>query len=112
MSARDLPWAGLAAGPAAWAVATQLQFAIAPWTCAKGGAHLIVPGVALLLAAVAVVGGILSWRSWRALPALPLEVGGRPRHFLAALGTVAAMLFALAILMQGAGGLVFSGCEW
>jgi len=106
-----VPWAGLAAGPAAWAVSTQLNYALASWACARGAA-LVVAGLALLFVLAALGGGLLSWRAWRATPAAPREEGGRPHHFLAAIGILTAVLFALVILMQGVAGLVFSGCEW
>lgn len=110
-SPAGIPWAGLASGPAAWVVATPLHYALAPWVCAHGPAVLMVPAVALVLLLVALGGGLLSWRAWRATPAPAGEEGGRPHHFLAALGMLAAGLFALVIALQGAAGLVFDGCE-
>jgi hypothetical protein len=85
---------------------------LAPWACAHGpSAALAVPGAALVLALVALAGGVLSWRARRATPPAPREVGGRPHHFLATIGVLAAGLFALAIALQGAAGFVFTGCE-
>jgi hypothetical protein len=111
VSARAASWAGLAAGPAAWVVATQLHYAIVPWSCAHGGQHLLVPGLAVLFAAVAALGAVVSWRARDRLPALGGEAGGQPHAFLARVAAGLAVLFALVILMQGAAGLLFSGCE-
>jgi hypothetical protein len=105
-----IPWAGLAAGPAAWAVATQLNYALVPWACSRGAAWLLIPALALLLAFAAVGGGLLSLRARQGTAGG--GGGGQPRHFLAMIGALAAALFALLILLQGAAGLVFSGCEW
>src|SRR5687768_14692367 len=30
---RGMPWAGLVAGPTAWAVNTQIGYALVPWVC-------------------------------------------------------------------------------
>lgn len=106
-----VPWAGLVTGPVAWAIATPLNYALAPWVCAHGPAVLMVPAVGLILLLIALGGGVLSWQAWRAMPAAAGEKGGRPYHFLAALGMLAAGLFALVIALQGAAGLVFDGCE-
>jgi hypothetical protein len=105
-----IPWAGLAAGPAAWAVATQLNYALVPWACARGAAWLVVPGLALLLALAAAGGALLSLRARRSTAGGAGD--GQPHHFLATVSALAAALFTLLILLQGAAGLVFSGCEW
>jgi hypothetical protein len=109
---RSLAWAGLAAGPAAWAVSTQLNYALVPWACARGLTSIVVPGVAAALILVATAGGLLSWRAWRAAPAEEREVGGHPHHFLGALGMGLAALFALLIALHASGSIFFTGCEW
>jgi hypothetical protein len=113
VSAQSASWAGLAAGPAAWAVATQLHYAIVPWTCARGITHLLVPGLAVLFAAVAACGALVSWRARHRLPASAAgdDVVGHPHAFLARVAAGLAILFALVILMQGVAGLLFTGCE-
>jgi hypothetical protein len=112
VKARSLPWAGLAAGPAAWAVSTQLNYALVPWACTRGVASLVVPGTAAVLVLIAVAGGVLSWRAWRATPAPERGVGGHPHHFLGAVSAGLAALFALLIALHALGGLFFTGCEW
>lgn len=109
---RGLPSAGLYAGPAAWMVDTQANYALVPWICAHQAP--LVPIVALVLAAVSLFGGFLSWQAWRVAPAVTEREqtgGGRPHHFLALVGTAMAVLFAAVILLHGAAGLVFHGCE-
>lgn len=112
MTARSLAWAGLAAGPAAWAVSTQLNYAIVPWACSRGVASTVIPGIAAVLIALILAGGLLSWRAWRATPPEQREVGGAPHHFLGALGMGLAALFGLVIALQASGVLFFTGCEW
>jgi hypothetical protein len=107
------PWAGLWAGPCAWAVSTQLNYAITPWVCA----HKIplVPIFALVLAAIALGGAFLSWRAWNSPAADATEVRAgileAPRQLLAVGGVLVGAFFALVILVHGAAGLVLNGCE-
>jgi hypothetical protein len=104
-------WAGLFCGPAAWAVATQLNYALVPWLCAKGA--IAVPWIALGLAAAALIGMLLSWRALLAAKAGSADLPrlARTERFLAGIGILMAILFALVILLQGFAGLVFEGCE-
>ena len=106
-------WVGVFAGPGAWALSTQANYALVPWICA----HKInlVPVLALIFAAVALSGAFLSWRSWRGALVEGSEVHGgileAPRPFLGVIGTLLGVLFALVILTHGAAGLVLNGCE-
>jgi hypothetical protein len=110
--ASGLAFAGLFVAPAAWLINTQLNYTLAPWVCA----HKIqlVPFVSLVMAAISLTGGFLSWRAYATSSAAPFpdsSGAGRPYRFVAAIGIVMALLFALTILVQGAAGLVFHGCE-
>ena len=109
---RWLPWSGLAFGAAAWAVSTQLNYALVPWVCATG--INVVPAVALALALLAAAGGALSWHAWRKLAkagSLERPEAGFPHRLGAAVGMSAAALFTLVILLHASAGLFFSGCE-
>jgi hypothetical protein len=97
-------WAGLVTGPAAWGLDTQINYALAGWVCSHHPSP--VPWIAVVLALMSLGGGYLSWRNWQA--------GGGPSRssrFVAGMGALIALLFALVILMQGSAGLVFQGCE-
>jgi hypothetical protein len=110
--AKGLPSAGLFAGPVAWALSTQANYALVPWTCAHQ--IRVIPVLALVLALVSLAGGFLSWQAYRTssiTPATDSTGGGRPHRFVAAMGIGIACLFALAILVHGTAGLVFHGCE-
>ena len=108
---RGVPWAGLAAGPGAWAVNLQANYAAVPWICA----HRVnfVPTLALVLASFALAGAVLSWQAWRAASSVGDETGsgGAPAHLLAGISIMSGILFALVILTQGAAALVLDGCE-
>ena len=102
-----LSWAGLLSGPGAWALSTQLNYALVPWDCPRQLG--VVPWTALLLVLFALGGGALSWRALRRP-----DIVARPERtarFIALLGIWAALLFALIVALQGSAGLVFTGCE-
>jgi hypothetical protein len=106
-------WAGLVSGPGAWIVSTQLNYALTPWICAHK--MNLVPFIAVPLAAVALAGAFVSWRAWNGAAVAESEADAAileaPRPFLAGVSMLLGVLFALAILTQGAAGLVLNGCE-
>jgi hypothetical protein len=109
---KGLPSAGLYAGPAAWFVSTQANYSLVPWVCA----HKIpvIPFLAAVLVVVCLFGGFLSWRAFAVAGSIPrpdTTGAGRPHRFVAALGIMMAVLFALVIAVQGVAGVVFDGCE-
>jgi len=95
-------WSGLVAGPAAWAISTQLNYALVPWEC--GNHAYPIPWVGIVLALVSFGGGFLSWREWRRA-----ENGGIA--LAAGTATLAAVLFAAVILLHTMASLIFTGCE-
>ena len=109
---RGIPSAGLYAGPVAWFVSTQGNYALVPWVCA----HKVpaIPLLAAVLVFVSLCGGFLSWRAFASagpLPQADATGAGRPHRFVATMGMMSALLFALVITVQGIAGAVFSGCE-
>jgi hypothetical protein len=107
-----IPWAGLAAGPAAWAASTQLNYVLASWSCSN--LSRLVPLIAAGLAVVAITGAAVSAASWRPRPVPPngsVECDGAPRRFLAGMSVALGVLFAVVILMQGVAGVILTGCE-
>ncbi len=105
-----VPWAGLAAGPAAWAVNQQLTYMIVPWVCASG--INLIPVLALVFGAVAAAGAFLSWTTVGTAKHLVAEShrGGHPRRLLAGVSVCLALLLALVILIQGAAALILNAC--
>ena len=106
---RGTSWGGLLAGPMAWAISTQLNYALVPWQCNRQ-VSVVLP-VALLLALLSLLGGALSWRAKRqggaAFKAQRTRV---TEQFVADLGMLAALLFALVIIMQGSAALILDEC--
>jgi hypothetical protein len=105
MRASTIGWAGLATGPGAWAVSTQLNYSLAPW---QQSHHVqATPFTAAALALAALLGAVLSWialRKWRDWS--PAESGGDPPHLLAGIGLLSGVLFAVVIALQGAAPLI------
>ncbi|MDB5596389.1 MAG: hypothetical protein JWM36_3350 [Hyphomicrobiales bacterium] len=103
-------WLGLASGPGAWALSTQVQYASTPLSCAHGPAVNIV--LSLIFAVIAATGGLLSHAAFRALETTPgAHLQRDPRLFVAQVSEWAAALFTLVILLQGAAALFLSGCQ-
>jgi hypothetical protein len=99
---RSLAPFGLIASPALWALTTQAGQILPYPDCAH---HIRFSALLALLCALGSLGsGYVSWRS-------TIEPGPRPFGFLATLAALAALVFAFAILLQGASGLILSGCE-
>jgi hypothetical protein len=102
-SARWFAWAGLVAGPAAWALHHQLGSNLNFYDCSRaGGPWLVVTGLALT--AIAVAGGGLSMLAWRRTQADPT------RRFIGLLGAMSGGLFALTLLIQTFAAVVLPPC--
>jgi len=106
-----ISWAGLVAGPGAWALSTQANYALAAPQCLLG--VFPVPWLALLLALVALAGTWLSLQAYRRVETAPASTLRKPRTevFLALVSIGAGLLFATVILLQAYAGMVFTGCE-
>ncbi|ESX06212.1 hypothetical protein X769_05640 [Mesorhizobium sp. LSJC268A00] len=102
-------WGGLLSGPMAWAISTQLNYALVPWQCNRQ-VPVVLP-VALVLAVLSLLGGALSWRAKRqGGAAFKPERTRSTEQFVADLGMLAALLFALVIIMQGSAALILDVC--
>jgi hypothetical protein len=106
---RAFPAAGLFAGALAWFVNTEANYALAGRLC--GWEAPVVPLLSAATLLLALVGGGLSWQALRLTRPMPEARGGSPARLLAGAGVIAAALFGTVILIQGAAGLVFDGCE-
>jgi uncharacterized membrane protein len=102
-----LPWAGLAAGAGAWALSTQMNYIFATVHCESLAWLREATAIACLV--IAAVGIALTWPAWRRRHGDLLEedvIGPHPRKLVAGVSILAAILFGLAILLQGAGLLI------
>jgi hypothetical protein len=105
-----LYWAGVALGPAAWAINLQTNYAMTPQACAKASLVTIILSIAMAI--VAASGTVISLRAiGRDAPSEWAEAqGGRARNFMAWLGVGSGVIFALVILNQLAATLMISAC--
>lgn len=95
-------WAGMLAGAVAWAVSTQANYALAPWSCAQQ--ITVVPWVSIVLILAAAAGGYLSWQQ--------VAQGRTPALRLAAtVSVLLSAIFVAAIALHGTAGVIFTGCE-
>jgi hypothetical protein len=102
-------WAGLLAGPSAWAISTQMNYALVGWQCRSQVP--VIPFAALALLLVALAGGALSWRAWRHGGASSKPQRGLDtERFVSMVGLLVAALFAAVILMQGMASLILDWC--
>lgn len=107
-----LPSAGIFLGPAAWMLNLLVGYSLVPWVCAHQ--LRLVPVLAGVTFCLSLAGGLLSLQSYRKAPITPetdRSGAGRPHRFTALIGIAMALLFAMVILVQGAAGLMFHGCE-
>jgi hypothetical protein len=103
-------WAGLALGPLAWAIDTQLQYSLVWAGCAHDLLFFVAVTAVLLLAAFA--GAWISWRAARidAASEWKDESGGGPRTFIAWIGAGSGVIFGLTIANQLAAFLMVNTC--
>jgi len=107
----SVPWAGLALGPAGWALNTQINYALVSWACSHNLNPF--PAIAASLAALSLAGTLSSWLAWRRYggPNMPLpERDGHPSHLLSGIGVASGILFAIVILMQGIAAMLLEPC--
>ena len=95
---------GLIVAPLLWACNTQAGQVLPYADC--GAAIRLAAIIPLVSATLAAGGGYVSWTA-----AAAASGGERPTRFVAMLGTLTGFLFAFALALQGAAGLVLTGCE-
>ena len=99
-------------GAAAVAFNTQVNYSLVSANC--GEATRIVVFTAMITLALAVVGGLLSAPAWFARSAPGIDETperAAPRGMIAGVSVLAALLFSLVIVLQGAAGLIVQGCQ-
>jgi hypothetical protein len=104
-------WAGLAAGPACWAIGTQLNYALVPQAC--GGGSSIFAIIATALGIISLAGALWSWFAWGRDRAPGLHMpkqDGHPHDLLCGLGVGSGVLFAMVVAIQGVASLILDPC--
>jgi hypothetical protein len=93
-------WAGILAGPVAWAFDLEASYAVVKWVCQTQN-HEVLFLITLVSLAVVLAGAIFSWKALIRTSNETSTDGGRPRQrarFMAVLGVASCALFALQIL--------------
>jgi hypothetical protein len=103
---RLAPWTGLFLGAAAWFADQQISADANTWDCARAGGPFVV-AVGLGCMALAVAGGVVSWRARLEAPADEAET----RRFARLVGAASAGVFALAIAFGTWAGVLLPGCH-
>lgn len=104
-------WSGLAIGPAAWAIDTQLNYALVDWACGKGWNPTPAIAAALALISIAAAGSsLVAWRRHDGPGMRIPQQDGRPHRLLSGIGVAAGLLFAIVIALQGLAGMLLGPC--
>ena len=93
-------WAGILAGPVAWAFDLEASYAVVKWACQTQN-HVVLPMITMVSLAVVLAGAISSWKALNRTSSETSMDGGQPRQrarFMAVLGVASCALFALQIL--------------
>jgi hypothetical protein len=107
-------WSGLLIGPSAWALHMQLSYSLVLWVC-KHGHGGILHMVSAFFLAMALGGVLLSTQCWQVANQQAgdahIETAMARSRFMAALGIMANVLFALVIVAQGIASFMISPCQ-
>jgi hypothetical protein len=104
-------WSGLAIGPTAWAMNTQLNYALVDWACGRGWNPT--PAIAAVLALISLAAAVSSFFAWQRHDGPRMRIperDGHPRYLLSGIGVAAGLLFAVVIALQGLGSLLLEPC--
>jgi hypothetical protein len=99
--------AGLVVGPGLWAVNMQAGLILPYADCA--GYRFVSAAISLLLALLVLGSALASWRARTDGPTA--WASERPYRFVSILGCLVALVFAFALVLQVAAGVVLTGCE-
>lgn len=106
-------WAGILAGPIAWAFDLMSSYALVKWVCHTGN-HAVLPLMTILSLAIVGAGAALSWAALAHTASDVPTDGGKPRQrarFMAVLGLATSALFALQILAGAIPHWVLDACQ-
>jgi hypothetical protein len=106
-------WAGILAGPGAFALNLTVTYALVHWTCATDRQALL-HLISLFAFIIVLVGSWISWVALQHAPAALETEGGTPlarARFMALLGLASSALFALAIIANAYPQWVLDACQ-
>jgi hypothetical protein len=104
-------WSGLAVGPSAWAIDTQLNYALVDWACGKGlNPTPLIAATLAFVTLISAASSFIAWRRHEGPGTLVYRHDGHPRQLLSGIGVAAGILFAVVIVLQGTAGLLLGPC--
>jgi hypothetical protein len=106
-----MQWTGLLAGPFAWGLHMQANYALVPWVC-KNGSEIIIHLVTILALAITAVGAFAAWRSWQEGRETDVDDAALSRtSFMGMLGLLTSGMFFLVIIAQEIPSYFFHPCQ-
>ena len=106
-------WAGILAGPIAWAFDLEASYAVVKWACHTQNQQVL-PLITMASLAVVLAGAIFSWKALIRTSNETSTDGDRPRQrarFMAVLGLASCGLFALQIIAGAIPHWVLDACQ-
>ena len=106
-------WAGILAGPVAWAFDLEASYAVVKWACHTQN-HGVLPLITMVSLAVVLAGAIFSWKALNRTSNETSTDGGQPQQrarFMAVLGLASCALFALQIIAGAIPHWVLDACQ-
>ncbi len=115
-------WLRLLAGPILYAVYFMAAYLLVEAACTTGllnftwagtnGVTVVVLALTVVALAAVLLSLVLNIRRWRGLPQRDDPETGDPRRFVAQVGIMLDLLFALLVLATGAPALLLAPCGW
>ena len=105
-----VPWAGWIGGGLGWALSDQIGSDLVQLNCAAAD-PLLMAAIGMAGALLAIGGGLLSFRHWRASGADTSRDHAGSRRFLALVSSMAAGIFLLAIVFQTMSSFIIPRCH-
>jgi hypothetical protein len=107
-------WFGLLAGPIAWIIHLQTSYSLVIWVC-KSGHEMALHILSLCCLLLAIGGALVAWAQFNACELTPAarsrDEGLIARsRFMALMGMMNSVLFALIIIAQGIPSFIISPC--
>lgn len=103
-------WTGVLAGPVAWGLHMQANYALVPWVCKNGG-EVFIHLVTILALLITLIGAFAAWRGWQAGREDESEGELSRTHFMGALGLLTSGLFFVVIVAQEIPSFFFLPCQ-
>src|SRR5947209_14687176 len=106
-----LLWISILGGPIAWLLHFQINYTLVPHVCRSGHRVTLYTCTAIFLA-IALISALIGWSMWRrASNELEDDEAYSRASFMAAVGTLSGLMFALTIVAQGVATIMLNPCQ-